>query len=148
MLLERLPGGHDMVGRRERLARGEREERRLEAAYREGRALSFDAVVALALRLLEEATRSLQNTERPERTRQIAKNAAESALRHARQNPLTAREVEVLQLVAQGLSSKLIARQLSIATSTVNYHLATIFNKLGADTRAQAVAVATQRGLL
>jgi DNA-binding CsgD family transcriptional regulator len=50
--------------------------------------------------------------------------------------------------VAQGLSSKLIARQLSIAYSTVNYHLATIFHKLAVDTRAQAVAVATQRGLL
>ena len=62
--------------------------------------------------------------------------------------PLTAREVEVLQLVSQGLSSKMIARQLSIAASTVNYHLATVFNKLSVDTRAQAVAVATQRSLL
>ena len=50
--------------------------------------------------------------------------------------------------MAEGLSSKLIARQLSIAPGTVNYHLATVFNKLAVDTRAQAVAVATQRGLL
>ena len=54
----------------------------------------------------------------------------------------------MLRLVAQGFSSKLIARQLSIAPGTVNYHLATVFNKLGVDTRAQAVAVATQRDLL
>jgi len=63
-------------------------------------------------------------------------------------DPLTEREIEVLRLVAQGLSSKLIARQLAIAPGTVNYHLATAFNKLGVDTRAQAVALATQRGLL
>jgi DNA-binding CsgD family transcriptional regulator len=61
---------------------------------------------------------------------------------------LTARELEVLRLVAAGLSSRLIARELIIAPSTVNYHLATIFNKLAVDTRAQAVAVATRRGLL
>jgi DNA-binding NarL/FixJ family response regulator len=64
------------------------------------------------------------------------------------QNALTAREQEVLRLVAQGQANKAIARQLFIAPSTVNYHLTCIFNKLGVDTRAQAVAVAAQRGLL
>jgi NarL family two-component system response regulator YdfI len=50
--------------------------------------------------------------------------------------------------VAQGLSSKAIGRQLFIAPSTVNYHLTSVFHKLGVETRAQAVAVAAQQGLL
>jgi len=142
MSLELLPGGQDMVARRERLARGEGEG---VVAYREGGAIPFGEMAALALRLLEEATQSLQS---PESARETAKHAGEPAARQASENPLTAREIEVLRLVAQGLSSKLIARQLAIAPGTVNYHLATVFNKLGVDTRAQAVAVATQRGLL
>jgi DNA-binding CsgD family transcriptional regulator len=54
----------------------------------------------------------------------------------------------VLALVAQGLSSKAIGLRLSIAPSTANYHLTSIFNKLGVRTRAQVVAVAAERGLL
>lgn len=61
---------------------------------------------------------------------------------------MTAREQEVLGLVAQGLSSKAIGQQLFLAPSTVNHHLTAIFTKLGVTTRAQAVAVAAQRGLL
>ena len=107
------------------------------AAYREGHALSFDEITLLALTLLDNSAQPLSQL-------------AASSLEHANESvgPLTARELEVLRLVAKGLSSKLIARQLSIAYGTVNYHLATIFNKLSVDTRAQAVAVATQRGLL
>jgi ATP/maltotriose-dependent transcriptional regulator MalT len=62
--------------------------------------------------------------------------------------PLTEREREVLRLVAEGFGNKAIAHQLIISPSTVNYHLIQIFNKLVVDTRAQAVAVAAQRGLL
>jgi DNA-binding NarL/FixJ family response regulator len=54
----------------------------------------------------------------------------------------------VLRLVAQGLSSKAIGQRLFISASTVNQHVSAIFQKLGVDTRAQAVAVAAQRGLL
>jgi predicted ATPase/DNA-binding CsgD family transcriptional regulator/transcriptional regulator with XRE-family HTH domain len=139
------PGGQGVVVLRERLARGEGEGA---SAYREGRALSFDAAAALALRLLEEAAQSLPSPEHPTHARQTAKHTGKPAAQRPSQNPLTAREIEVLRLVAQGLSSKLIARQLSITPGTVNYHLATVFNKLGVDTRAQAVAVVTQRGLL
>jgi len=74
--------------------------------------------------------------------------ALERLTQGADRSPLTAREQEVLRLVAQGFSSKAIAKQLFIATSTVNYRLTSVFNKLGVDTRAQAVAVAAQRGLL
>jgi len=61
---------------------------------------------------------------------------------------LTEREREVLRLVARGLSSKAIGRQLYIVPSTVNYHLTSVFHKLGVETRAQAVAVAAEYGLL
>jgi DNA-binding CsgD family transcriptional regulator len=63
-------------------------------------------------------------------------------------SPLSAREAEVLRLVAGGLTSKEIGRRLFVAPSTVNQHVRSIFHKLGADTRAQAVAVAAQQGLL
>jgi NarL family two-component system response regulator YdfI len=54
----------------------------------------------------------------------------------------------VLQLVAEGLTSKQIGQQLFISPKTVNYHLTSVFNKLGVDSRAQAVAVAARKGLL
>ena len=62
--------------------------------------------------------------------------------------PLTAREREVLRLVAQGLPGKQIAGALGISERTVKFHTASLIRKLGADNRAQAVAVAAQRGLL
>lgn len=62
--------------------------------------------------------------------------------------PLTPREREVLQLVAQGLPGKQIAGALGISERTVKFHTAGLIRKLGADNRAQAVAVAAQRGLL
>jgi DNA-binding NarL/FixJ family response regulator len=61
---------------------------------------------------------------------------------------LSAREHEVLRLVADGLPTKQIAASLSITERTVKFHVKSIFRKLGADNRAQAVALAAQRGLL
>ena len=62
--------------------------------------------------------------------------------------PLTPREREVLRLVARGLPGKQIAGALGISERTVKFHTASLIRKLGADNRAQAVAVAAQRGLL
>lgn len=62
--------------------------------------------------------------------------------------PLSTREREVLRLIAQGLPGKQIAGQLSITERTVKFHTASVMRKLGADNRAQAVAIAAQRGLL
>lgn len=61
---------------------------------------------------------------------------------------LTDREREVLSGVAQGETSRKIAHNLGITERTVKAHLASIFNKLGVDSRAAAVAVAIQRGML
>ena len=54
----------------------------------------------------------------------------------------------MLRLVAAGLSNRQIAETLSISERTVKFHVTAIFNKLGADNRAQAVALAAERGLL
>jgi DNA-binding CsgD family transcriptional regulator len=61
---------------------------------------------------------------------------------------LTGREAEILALAARGLSAKLVACELAIATSTVNAHLNTIYLKLRAANRAEAVAIAVRQGLL
>jgi DNA-binding NarL/FixJ family response regulator len=51
-------------------------------------------------------------------------------------------------LVAEGLSNKEIAERLFIAPTTVRFHVTSLFNKLGAGTRARLVAVAAERGML
>ncbi len=61
---------------------------------------------------------------------------------------LTDRELEVLASVARGERSKEIAFHLGISERTVKAHLASIYNKLGVDSRAAAIAVAAQMGLL
>jgi DNA-binding NarL/FixJ family response regulator len=114
------------------------------AAYREGRALAFEKVIALGLTLLDEITHASSHLD----TATDSAQPMERIKLPPDQNPLSARELEVLRLVAQGLSSKTIGRRLSLSPSTVNHHMQSVFNKLGVDTRAQAVAVATQRGLL
>jgi DNA-binding NarL/FixJ family response regulator len=62
--------------------------------------------------------------------------------------PLTSREQEVLQAIAQGLSNKLIARQLDITEHTVKFHVNAILGKLGAQSRTEAVVRATRAGLI
>lgn len=59
---------------------------------------------------------------------------------------LTDRELEVLRLVAKGLTNKAIGRELSISDRTVQGHLANIFGKLGVGTRTEAVLMAVQQG--
>jgi DNA-binding CsgD family transcriptional regulator len=61
---------------------------------------------------------------------------------------LTAREREVLALVAEGYTNNQIAEALFISRSTVKYHVASLLTKLDADNRAQLVALAADRGLL
>jgi LuxR family maltose regulon positive regulatory protein len=63
-------------------------------------------------------------------------------------DPLTARELEVLRLLAQGLSNKEIAARLVVAPSTVKQHLRNIYGKLDAHSRTQAVARGQELGLL
>jgi len=61
---------------------------------------------------------------------------------------LTPRELEILNLVAQGLSNKLIARALEISEGTVKTHVKNLLEKLDATSRTEALAVAARRGLI
>jgi len=62
--------------------------------------------------------------------------------------PLSKREKQILQLVANGSTTKEVARDLGISPHTVKTHLERIFEKLGANDRAQAVAIAIRTGLV
>ncbi len=68
-----------------------------------------------------------------------------SSLAHS---ALTGREIEVLDLLASGLSNKLIARQMNLTVGTIKSHVGAILGKLGSRSRTQAVIVATSRGLV
>jgi two-component system, NarL family, response regulator LiaR len=82
---------------------------------------------AVASRLMEE----FSETERP-----------------APEEALTAREREVLELIARGLPNKLIARELEIAEKTVKTHVSSILSKLGLTDRTQAALYAVRAGLI
>jgi DNA-binding NarL/FixJ family response regulator len=61
---------------------------------------------------------------------------------------LTAREREVLELLSRGLPNKLIARRLQISEHTVKFHVSSIYAKLGATSRTDAVSRGVRRGLI
>jgi len=62
--------------------------------------------------------------------------------------PLTPREVEVLELLAEGLPNKAIAVKLQISDQTVKFHVSSISGKLGAKNRTDAVRRSVRRGLI
>lgn len=69
-------------------------------------------------------------------------------MRAPAQENLSAREIEVLQLVSRGHSNREIGKALHISTATVKTHLIHIFGKLGVDDRTAAVTVALEKGIL
>jgi DNA-binding NarL/FixJ family response regulator len=74
--------------------------------------------------------------------------AAEAPDEESLVEPLTLRELDVLGLLADGLPNKAIAARLDISEETVKFHLASIFGKLGASNRTDAVRKAFRRGLV
>jgi NarL family two-component system response regulator LiaR len=85
------------------------------------------------------------------RRRVLAPEATEAlvqAMDMAAQDDLSERELEILKLVAEGLTNTEIAHRLWIAESTVRFHLGNIFSKLNARNRMEAVKVATARRLI
>lgn len=64
------------------------------------------------------------------------------------EEPLTTRELEVLELLSRGLSNKLIARTLQISEHTVKFHVSSIYAKLDVANRTEAVHRGAQRGLI
>ncbi|MFC5742147.1 response regulator [Dyella tabacisoli] len=67
---------------------------------------------------------------------------------HMMDDALTCREIEVLRLVAQGLSNKEIAHSIHISEETAKSHVSNILSKLGARDRTQAVVIAARRGII
>jgi DNA-binding NarL/FixJ family response regulator len=67
---------------------------------------------------------------------------------HLGEEDLTSRELEVLELIRNGFRNKQIADRLSIAETTVNFHIKNLVDKLGANDRAHAVSIAIRRGFL
>ncbi|MFN8598647.1 MAG: response regulator transcription factor [Anaerolineae bacterium] len=80
----------------------------------------------------------------------LLENLSDFSHDHERESAfnLTSREIELLHLVARGLSNKAIAQSLSISPNTVKYHMKSILQKLGVQNRAEAVATALRTGLL
>lgn len=72
----------------------------------------------------------------------------DTALLEMPHEALTAREMEVLQLVAEGLPNKIIATRLNITDHTVKFHVNAIMTKLGVQSRTEAVVRATKLGLI
>jgi DNA-binding NarL/FixJ family response regulator len=80
--------------------------------------------------------------------RQVPAEVAALLAEHLGEEDLTARELQVLQLIRDGHKNKQIADQLSISENTVNFHIKNIVDKLGANDRTHAVTIAVRRGLL
>jgi DNA-binding NarL/FixJ family response regulator len=99
----------------------------------------------------EEIARAIRSIHRGDsylEPRVAAKVMAQLGAPRGTHSALSHREREVLRLVAAGESNKQVAHSLAITERTVKFHISSIFNKLGAENRAQAVALAAQRGLL
>ena len=99
------------------------------------------AEIALAIRQVHAGESYLS----PRIAAKLVKDVAQP---RGRTGVLSPRERGVLRLVAAGLSNRQIGETLSISERTVKFHVTAIFNKLGAENRAQAVAIAAERGLL
>jgi DNA-binding NarL/FixJ family response regulator len=79
----------------------------------------------------------------PDLAPELAPRPAEPFVEH-----LTPREVEVLQLLSEGLGNKEIASRLNISEHTAKFHVASIMGKLGASTRTEAVTLGIRHGLV
>jgi DNA-binding NarL/FixJ family response regulator len=80
--------------------------------------------------------------------RHVPAEVAARLAEHLGEEDLTVRELEVLRLIRDGYRNKQIADQLSIAETTVNFHIKNLVGKLGANDRTHAVTIALRRGLL
>ncbi len=81
-------------------------------------------------------------------TRLMAQMAENPTSTNVMVEDLTQREIELLSLVEKGFSNAAIAETLKISPNTVKYHLKNIFQKMGAQNRAEAVAIAIRWGVL
>jgi two-component system, NarL family, response regulator len=80
--------------------------------------------------------------------KRIPPDIASELAEHAGDDELTAREIDVLRLIASGNSNKQIADQLSIGEATVKSHVTNILSKLSANDRSHAVTIGLKRGII
>ena len=80
--------------------------------------------------------------------RHVPPEVAVRLAEHLADDDLTTRELDVLRLIRDGYRNKQIADQLTIAETTVNFHIKNLVDKLGANDRTHAVTIAIRRGLL
>jgi DNA-binding NarL/FixJ family response regulator len=80
--------------------------------------------------------------------KRIPPDVATELAKHSMDDALTAREIDVLRLIAGGNANKQIADQLAIGEATVKSHVTNILSKLGANDRAHAVTIGLQRGII
>ncbi len=113
-----------------------------EAAYllacQEGQSMPVERILCEASDLIAALDRQIPQAERTPEWEKVA----------AAPGGLSERERQVLGLVADGLTNQQIGERLAITERTVRFHVTSLFNKLGADNRAQAVAIANRLGLL
>jgi non-specific serine/threonine protein kinase len=110
-------------------------------AWTAGQALPLDAAIAEALAGNDEF--GMMNDESGVNSRDSSLITPNSSFPHG----LTGREVEVLGLIAEGIGNQAIAERLVISLRTVEHHIASIYRKIGARGRADAVAYALRNGL-
>jgi DNA-binding CsgD family transcriptional regulator len=132
MVLDRVE--HDRQTTALRAALGEEA---FAAAWEAGQALT-----------LEEAVAEAEQVSAPGPTDARTQTAIHAPSAAAFPAGLTEREVEVLRLVAQGLTSARVAEQLVISPVTVSTHLRNIYGKLGVNSRGAAIRFAVERGLV
>jgi two-component system nitrate/nitrite response regulator NarL len=132
---------------------------------------AIDEVLESALEHIKRAAQSVGSNSTAVHELGVAQRLIEAALHAARQDnassfdgdalyrlarpddlppmpPLTLREEQVLQLMANGLHNKEIAAQLGISERTATFHVGNILSKLGADGRVEAIHFARRRGLI
>lgn len=80
--------------------------------------------------------------------RYISARAAEQLMENLSSEPITAREVQILQFASFGLSNQQIAVELGLSERTVKFHFKTLFGKLKVSDRTSAVVTALRRGIL
>ena len=108
-------------------ARARLGEEEFEAAWTEGRTMSTEQAIE----------RALDRSTTPATASHVTYPAG-----------LSAREVEILRLVASGLTNAEVAERLFLSSRTVNWHLTSIYRKLGSHSRTEAARFASEHGLL